>query len=202
MPSCTATAWSMASAGRDRAPPERRCRRARSQRSVVRRLQGRVQARQRRVLLPAHRHRPRLALPAAVRGAGLGPRGHRHHRLRAAVPRARPSRRHPLRQRRTVRQPQRLVQPLQAVRVVAAPGHRHRAHPARPSPAERPPRTHASDAEEGSHPTARHEQPAATGALRCLRQRVQQRAAARSIGDEDARRGVFASPDPIAACPS
>ena len=46
--------------------------------------------------------------------------------------------RHSLRQRRPVRQPQRAVQPLQAVRVVAAPGHRDRAHQARPSAAERP----------------------------------------------------------------
>ena len=37
-------------------------RRLAAQRSVVRRLQGRVQARQRRVLLPADGHRPRLAL--------------------------------------------------------------------------------------------------------------------------------------------
>ena len=41
---------------------------AASQRSVVRRLQGRVQARQRPLLLSADRHRPCLALSAAVRG--------------------------------------------------------------------------------------------------------------------------------------
>ncbi len=40
-----ATAWSNASVGRASVPPERRCRGRRSQRSVVRRLQGRVQAR-------------------------------------------------------------------------------------------------------------------------------------------------------------
>ncbi len=40
-----------------------------AQRSVVRRLQGRVQARQRPLLLSADRHRPCLALPAAVRSA-------------------------------------------------------------------------------------------------------------------------------------
>ena len=44
------------------------------QRSVVRRLQGRVQARQRPILLSAHRHRPRLALPAAVRSPRIDPR--------------------------------------------------------------------------------------------------------------------------------
>ena len=77
--------------------------------------------------------------------------------------------RHPLRQRRPLRQPQRPVQPLQALRLVAQARHRHRAHQARPPAAERPPRAHAPDPEEGSHPAARHEQPAATGPLRRLR---------------------------------
>ena len=72
-PCSTATAWSGAAAGRAIAPQARRSRRARAQRSVVRRLQGRVQARQRPLLLSAHRHRPRLALPAAVRGARIRP---------------------------------------------------------------------------------------------------------------------------------
>ena len=57
----------------------------RAQRSVVRRLQGRVQARQRPLLLSADRHRPRLALPAAVRSSGIDPRRARLHGLRAAV---------------------------------------------------------------------------------------------------------------------
>ncbi len=48
-----------------------------------------------------------------VRSARVDPRRHRHHRLRAAVPRARPARRRPLRQRRALRQPQCAVQPLQ-----------------------------------------------------------------------------------------
>ena len=41
---------------------------------LVRRLSGdiRIQARQRCVLLSAHRHRSRLALPVAMRGLGLG----------------------------------------------------------------------------------------------------------------------------------
>ena len=42
-------------------------RRRRAQRPVVRRLQGRVQAGQRPLLLPADRHRPGLALPLALR---------------------------------------------------------------------------------------------------------------------------------------
>jgi hypothetical protein len=51
---------------------------------------------------------------------------------------------HPLRQRRSFRQSQCLVQPLQAIGLVAPPRHRHRAHQARPPAAERPPRAHAS----------------------------------------------------------
>ncbi len=45
-----------------------------TQRSLVRRLQRRVQARQPGVLLSAHRHRSCLALPAVVRGLGLNAR--------------------------------------------------------------------------------------------------------------------------------
>ena len=109
------------------------------QRALVRGLQGRVQARRRTLLLSPYRHRPRLAISAALRGARIHARRPRHHRLRTALSRARLARRHPLRQRRALRQSQRPVQPLQALRLVAAPGHRHRAHQARPSPAERPP---------------------------------------------------------------
>ena len=46
--------------------------------------------------------------PAAVRGPRVHPRGAGDHRLRAAVPRARPAPGHPLRQRRALCQPQRL----------------------------------------------------------------------------------------------
>ena len=62
----------------------------------------------------------------------------RRHRLRSALSRARPARRDPLRQWCSLRQPQRPVQSLQTFRLVAAPGHRHRTHQARSSPAERP----------------------------------------------------------------
>ena len=86
--------------------------------------------------------------------------------------------RHPLRQRRSLRQSQCPVQPLQALGLVAPPRHRHRTHQARPSAAERPPRAHASHPQEGGDPPARHEQPAAAGTLRCLRARVQCRKAA------------------------
>ncbi len=62
-----------------------------------------VQARQQPLLLPAHRHRSRLALPAALRGARFGARGTRHRRLRPPVRRARPAKRNPLRERRALR---------------------------------------------------------------------------------------------------
>ena len=51
------------------------------QRSVVRRLQGRVQAWQRTLLLPADRHRPCLALPAHVRSLGINARRPCRHGL-------------------------------------------------------------------------------------------------------------------------
>ena len=69
----------------------------------------------------------------------LNARGSRRHRLRAAVCRARPACRHPLRQRRSLRQPECLVQSLQALRLVAQARHRDRTHQARASAAERPP---------------------------------------------------------------
>ncbi len=52
-----------------------------AQRSLVRRLQGRVQARQRSLLLSADRHRSRLALPAPLRSPRLNPRGSSHRRF-------------------------------------------------------------------------------------------------------------------------
>src|SRR5205085_718263 len=55
------------------------------------------------------------------------------------VCRAWPAQRHPLRQRRSLRQPQRALQPLEARRLVAEARHRHREDQARPSAAERPP---------------------------------------------------------------
>ena len=49
-------------------------RRPRAQRPLVRRLQGRVPARQSPVLLPAHHHRLSLALPARLRRPGVAPK--------------------------------------------------------------------------------------------------------------------------------
>ena len=65
--------------------------------------------------------------------------------------------------------PNALVQPLQALGLVAPARHRHRAHQARPSAAERPPRAHAPHPQEGDNPAAGLEQPAAAGPLRRLR---------------------------------
>jgi transposase len=112
---------------------------AASQRPLVRRFQGRVQAGQRSVLLSADGHRPGLALPVDVRGSGFRPRSHRHYRLRTTLPRARLAPLDPLGQRRALRQPQRPVQPLQDVGLVATAGHLDRAHPTRPAAAKRPP---------------------------------------------------------------
>jgi hypothetical protein len=50
-----------------------------------------------------------------------------------AFERTRPAAGHPLRQRRALCQPQRLVQPVKALSLVAPARHRHRAHQARPS---------------------------------------------------------------------
>ena len=74
-----------------RPPPESRpghpaVSRRQTQRPLVRRLQRRVQARKHQLLLSAHRHRPRIALPAALRGPRLRSRGGRHRSLRATVP--------------------------------------------------------------------------------------------------------------------
>ena len=62
--------------------------------------------------------------PSPLRSARIDARGPRHHRLRAALPGARPAAGHPLRQRRPLRQPECPVQPLQALRLVAPARHR------------------------------------------------------------------------------
>ena len=63
----------------------------------------------------------------------------RHHRVRAALPGARAAGGHPIRQRRALRQPECLVQPLQTLRLVAQTRHRHRADQARKSATKRSP---------------------------------------------------------------
>ena len=78
--------------------------------------------------------------------------------------------------------------PFASPRMVVAPGHRHRAHQAGPSAAERPPRANAPDLERGRHPPARHEQPPAAGPLRCVRAGIQYRAAPRGLGYENPSR--------------
>src|SRR5262245_61350463 len=67
------------------------------QRSVVRRLQGRVQARQRPILLSPYRHRPSLPLPAHVRSPRHHPREDRNDRFPTPLPRSRPTSSHSLR---------------------------------------------------------------------------------------------------------
>ena len=78
-------------------------RRPRAQRALVRRLQGRVPARQPAVLLPAHRHRLPLPLPARLRRPRVDQVEVRLLRVRAHLPRLRPPRRDPHRQRHPLR---------------------------------------------------------------------------------------------------
>ena len=69
----------------------------RPERALGRRLQGRVPPRQRQALLPAHRHRPGLTLPAHGRGIGGDGGSACVHGLSAAVRGARAARRNPFR---------------------------------------------------------------------------------------------------------
>ncbi|MBV8524586.1 MAG: transposase [Acetobacteraceae bacterium] len=74
--------------------------------------------------------------------------------------------------------PQCFVQPLEAGGLVASARSPDRAHQARASAAERPPRTHAFDPDTGNYPPARDEHPAAAGPVRRLPSRIQHRAPA------------------------
>ncbi len=109
-----------------------------TQRIVVHRLQGRIQAGKRPILLPAHRDRPDLALPLCCRGLRQQPTGRRHRGLRPTVQAIQPTRCNPLRQRCALCKPQWALQSLTPVRLVAAPGHRYRAHQTGSSATERP----------------------------------------------------------------
>jgi hypothetical protein len=93
-PCSTATTWSAAWAAAAIVPRERAPDRGSPQRPLVRRLQGRVPPRQQPLLLPAHRHRSRLALPAALRGPRCGTRRRCHRGLPAPVSGARPASTH------------------------------------------------------------------------------------------------------------
>ena len=128
-------------------------------------------------------------------------RRHSDHRLRATVPRAWSPGGHPLRQRGSVRQPERAVQSLEAFRMVAASRYCDRAHKAWTPATERPARAHALDAQEGSDAPARCEQSPATRTLRRLRARVQWRPSARSIGDEAPAQIYSPSPRPYTGLP-
>lgn len=85
--------------------------------------------------------------------------------------------RNPQRQRRSLRQSERPLQSVEALRLVAQARYRHRAHQAGPSAAERSARTHASDAQEGSYPTTGNEHAPATSPFRRFSERIQYRAA-------------------------
>lgn len=110
-----------------------------AQRSVVCRLQRRVHARRSALLLPADDHRLRQPLSHRLRGVVDYQGSLCLHGVRERFQRVRPAQRHQDRQRRSLCQPKRAVQSQQTVGLVAAPGHRHRAHPAGLSAAERAP---------------------------------------------------------------
>ena len=192
MPCSIAMAWcKRATARRHKAMGTTLSPTPRAQRAVVRRLQGRVQARQRPILLPPDRHRPGLALhPACAKPL----QSTREESAVTAFQRLFQERGLPDAIRTDnglpFASPQRPLQSLQALRLVAQPRHRHRAHQARQPTAERPPRAHASHPEDRDHPAARHEQPPAAGPLRRLRPRVQPRAAPRGARHEGARRDL------------
>ena len=84
-------------------PGHRAQRCACTQRTVVRRLQRRVHARQPPILLSADDHRLPLALSARLRGAVVNPLAVRLHGVRASVQGLRPARCDPHRQRRALR---------------------------------------------------------------------------------------------------
>ena len=86
--------------------------------------------------------------------------------------------------------PNALLKPLQALRLVVAPCALASSASSLATRGKTAGTSAYTDLETGSHPTARHEEPAATSALRCLRSRIQHRAAARGVGDEDAGRGL------------
>ena len=159
---------------------------------LVRRLQGRVPARQPAVLLSADDHRLRQPLSARVRGA-LDHQGTlRLHRLRARVSRIRAPRGDSHGQRRALRLRARVVRAEQAGGLVAPPRHRPRADCAGPSRAEWPARAAAPDAEDRGDAPAVHQCPPAAGPLRYLRAPVQPRAAAPGARDGDARQPLSA----------
>ena len=153
-------------------------RRSRAQRALVRRLQGRVPARQPAVLLPAHHHRLPLPLPARLRRPRVDEVEVRLLRVRAHVPRLRPPRRDPHRQRHALRRTLGDVRALPPGRLVAAPRDPPAAHQARQAAAERTPRAHAPHAQERDDQARRVQLPAAAGALRGLHPGLQPGAAA------------------------
>jgi hypothetical protein len=92
-PSSASTSWSHCTHNRS------------SQRSLDRRLQGRVQDRQRQLLLPPHHRRPAHAISAHLSRAPIHSDSHRATRLRENFPRVRAAACDPDRQWRPLRGP-------------------------------------------------------------------------------------------------
>ena len=173
-----------------------------AERSVVRRLQGRVQARQRPILLPADRHRPRLALPAPLRSPPVHPRGPRLHRLRAALPASAAC---PQAIRSDNGVPFASPNGLFNLSKLAVWWLRlgiaiERIKPGHPQQNGRHERMHLTLKKEATRPPG-HQQPAAAGPLRRLPHGVQHRAAPRGPRHELPRRGLLSPRHaPMPAC--
>src|SRR5690606_7335616 len=99
--------------------------------------QGRIQAWRWPILLPPDDHRPGLALPLMLRGLRIDARAGCLRGLPACLCRAWSAERDPFRQWIALRQPERALQPLEAVGLVAEAGYWLRAHPAWPPARER-----------------------------------------------------------------
>ncbi len=118
-------------------------------------------------------------LPARVPGSALGANGRGKASLRAPVPRVRSARRHPHRQRRSLRV-DRYPRSVRAQHLVVATRHHPAAHPPREPAGERRTRAHAQDVEEGHDSSSCRQPPLAAAEVRPVPQRVQPRATPRS----------------------
>ena len=155
-------------------------------RSMVRRLQGAVSARQRSLLLSANGHRRPQPVRARVSRATIGETGRRLSGLRAAL--LEHGLPHAIRTDNGNPFATRAIAGLSALNVwwiklgIGQPAYR-----AGSSGAERPPRADASCAEDRDDQAARADDAGAAGPLRCLAARVQHRASARSTCGSHAR---------------
>src|SRR5437773_4978700 len=96
------------------------------------------------------------------------------HCFRECIQGVRPAQRHPHRQRRSLRKPQRALQPVKALGLVAQTRHYDRTHQARSPAAKRPSRAHAPNPQARDHQAGSSQLPAAAGQVRRLHRLLQQ----------------------------